>query len=83
MAERSSRVPVSERALVQRINRALVKIGRYGQVMKKTRGERARLDLGRFYVLDMDRNVILGTHVDPESLGRQLEVLHEYEALAK
>lgn len=83
MPQRANRVPVTERALVQRINRALAKSGRHGQVMKKCRGQRAQLDLGRFYVLDIDRNLVIDTHVDVESLGRQLDVLHEYETLAE
>jgi hypothetical protein len=83
MPKTTQYVPVTERALVQRINRALAKAGRHGHIMKKTRGMSAQLDLGRFYVLDIDRNFVVRSHVDLESLGRQLEVFHAYEVLAE
>lgn len=69
-------VPVSERAAILRINRRL---RADDQVLKTTRGARARLDLGDFYVLDFRNNLALQTNVDLESFGRELGALAEYE----
>ena len=43
-------VPVSERALIQRINR---KLASDLEVLKTARGRRAEFDLGRYYVIDL------------------------------
>lgn len=76
----SNAVPVTMRALVQRINRKLKEDDR---VLKASRGERARLDLGDFYVLDVSINGIAEKQVDPEDLGRELGVLQPYERVDK
>lgn len=73
------RVPVTMRALIQRINR----VKDTWDVLKKRRGEAGRADLGDYYVIDVNRNAIVNTHVDPEQLGRKLGVLREWEELAK
>jgi len=49
-------VPVSERALIQRINRALAK---EGEKLKKARGVRTILSVGDYYILDIQRNFIV------------------------
>jgi hypothetical protein len=79
-------VPVSERALVQRINRALAqKHGKFGQSrigmvqLKKTKGGRAIQDLGEYYELDVYRNTIRSHHVDIEKLARELGALEKWE----
>jgi hypothetical protein len=72
------RLPVSERALIQRINRVLAKDG---QRLRATRGERARLDFGWYWVHELSRNLCLDTHVDLESMGRELGCLKEWERL--
>ena len=59
----------SERAIVARINRRL-RPG--GMLLRRTRGWRARLDLGDYYVHDFMRNLALDTHVDPEDYLRDL-----------
>jgi len=57
--------------------------------LKKVRAERgegisqARLDLGDYYVIDISRNRVVNKHVDLEDLGRQLEVLKDWEELAQ
>jgi hypothetical protein len=51
------------------------------EALKATRGERARADLGDFYVVDVDRNFLVATHVDPEAYGRELGVLRQYEVV--
>jgi precorrin isomerase len=68
--------PVSLRAVIQRINR---KLDEY-KVLKKCRVDsRAYHTCGDFYILDTYRNFIVATHVDPESLAQELEVLADWE----
>jgi len=69
-------VPVTARALMQRINRALRKDD---QMLRQARGERARLDLGEFYIVDTRINGITGKDVNVEALARELDVLKPYE----
>ena len=71
-------VAVTGRALIQRINRALVEEGR---MLRKTRGSRALQDLGEYYVLNVDRNWVIETDVDLEAFGRKLGCLEAYERL--
>lgn len=72
------RVPVSKRALIQRINR---KLAADMQVLKTCRGARAQLDLGDYYILDGSLNVPSDTHVDIEELGRDMGCLSSWEKL--
>jgi len=69
-------VPVSTRAVIARINRALKPDY---EMLKITRGYRAQLDLGQYYILNYNRNFIRNHHVDPETVARELEVLADYE----
>jgi hypothetical protein len=73
-------VPVTMRALLQRINR---KIREGDQVLKVTRGERAWVDYGDFYILNSRRNSVTRDHVDPEELGREIGVLRPWEQVVK
>ncbi len=72
------RTPVTERALLQRINRHLRK---QDHSLKKVRGERAWIDLGDFYLLDWQRNAIVQHHIDIEQKARELKVLAKWEVL--
>lgn len=74
-----TKVMVTPRALTQRIARAL---RRDGSILKKARSPRAVQNVGEFYVVDAAKNAITATHCDLEELGRELEVLAGYEALA-
>ena len=67
---------ISEKAVVARINRRL---RRDGQMLRKTRGELARRDLGDYWVHELSRNLALETRVDPEEMARELGVLDKYE----
>lgn len=69
---------VSLGALIQRINRRLRK---EDEVMKKSRSERVRLDLGDYYILDFNRNFIVAQYVDPEAFGREIGALESYETV--
>jgi hypothetical protein len=66
---------VTRRALIDRINR---KLSRDGEVLRKLRGEIGLTEFGRHYVVD-GRNLIVDRFVDPESYGRELGVLAEWE----
>jgi hypothetical protein len=80
MTKSKGKVPVTKRALVQRINRALKE---QDEVLRTARGAKALADLGEFYVVDVKINGIVGKHVDIEALGRKLKVLEPYEELSE
>jgi hypothetical protein len=75
-----NRVPVSMGALVQRINR---KLKQDEEVLHKTKGARALIDLGDYYVRNWRTPNIVDDHVDPEVLGREMGVLKEYERVVE
>jgi hypothetical protein len=60
-------IQVSEHALLKRLNRAMAK---EGYTVRKARGPRAELDVGRFYVVNTTFNVMAGKDVDLEDLAR-------------
>jgi hypothetical protein len=74
----TERVPVSERALIQRINRVLAK---QDEVVKTTRGEKAESELGRHYILNFSFNGIMQKDIDIEACGRELKVLRPWEMM--
>lgn len=78
MVSKKTGVPVSTRALLQRINR---KLAEGDEQLKTARSDRARLELGDYYVIDVNRNVVRGKNVDPETLGRELGVLKGWETV--
>ena len=81
---KANKVPISERALMQRLNR---KLGKEQLALKKTREDsRAWSNLGDFYVLDIHTNSIADsklTVVDLERMGREHKVLADFEALVR
>jgi hypothetical protein len=74
--KRRNKMPVSERAIIQRINR---KLKPALEALKVARSERMRLDVGQYYIIDYRMNAILHHDVDPEALGRELGVLKPWE----
>ena len=73
---------ISERALIQRINRYLEK--EEGQLLRTSRGNsRWHHDLGRYYIIDIHKNLIVSTHQDLENLGKDLKVMSKHETLAR
>lgn len=70
------RVSVSRAALFARINRQLRK---QDEALKVARSEKARQDLGDFYLLNLEFNGIIGKDVNPAELGRELGVLRPWE----
>ena len=71
-----AKVPVTLRALVQRINR---KLAHTEEVLKTARGQRAIADLGNYYILDWGSNLVSAWHVDPVKLAHELKVLAAWE----
>jgi len=71
-------VPVTQRALMQRLNRALRP---RDEMVRQARGDRARQDLGDFYVVDAHRNVVVRQGIDLEAFAREMGVLKGYERL--
>lgn len=69
---------ITEKALSSRINRRLTHDER---MLKKSRGERDRSELGEYYVVDMQMNLI-DKHVDLSALGRELGLLRKHESVA-
>ena len=79
-----SKVPISTRALTQRINRKLqsqdTELASADQLrLRSTRGAQAQSFLGDFYLVDIYRNAIFDHHIDPEVLGRKIGVLAKWE----
>ena len=76
-------VPVTMRAVIQRINRRLKREHDHGErnweFLKATRGDRWRSELGDYYLVNVDRNAIVDKQVDPEEFARELGVLAPYE----
>ena len=78
-----TKVPVSERAVIARINRKLKPEGR--QLKTKRGGWRQDIS-GPYYVLDVERNTVVAggsvhSRIDLEQFARKLEVLSEYEKM--
>jgi hypothetical protein len=51
-------------------------------VLKVTRGERWRGDLGDHYIVDTNLNAVIAQHCDLEALGTELGVFKDWESLA-
>ncbi len=80
MAAKTITAPVTERALIQRINRVLAK---KQELLKKCREASGSYNnLGDYYTIDVYRNAIIDTHLNLEKLGRKLDVLAKWESLA-
>jgi hypothetical protein len=84
----SQKVPVTERALIQRINRRLKQDG---EKLCAARGEGVQQRLGRFYVVETGHHVrpknhlssgVVHTDVDVEKLAAKLGLLKPWEMLA-
>lgn len=74
------RVPVSARALIQRINRKLA--SQNERLLASREGSRSFQDLGRFYVVDTRVNGVVEKDVDLETRARKLDALAAWERLA-
>ena len=70
---------VSERALIARINRRLAKENEKLIVCEET--SPSFTDLGRYYVVDLNQNIIGSSNLDLEQVGRDTKALKGYEVL--
>lgn len=71
-------MPVSERAILQRINR---KLKPDWKQLKTGRGLLLERTVGRYYVIDIRRSCVTQHYVDVEDLARELKVLQSWEEL--
>lgn len=74
------KLKVSEQALVARINR---KLKRGAQALFQSFGAGAEEGQCHYCLLDWRRNSVDAEHVDLETLGRALAVLHSHEELVR
>lgn len=70
---------ISERAAIARINR---KLAHEEQVLRTSRGARAYLEFGRYYIRDWRLNIVVETHCDIESLAHELGVLPTWQSIS-
>ena len=71
--------PISERALLARVSRCLSKDGERLKTCKED--SRAFDTLGRYYVVDIQRNLVTDRNIDLEAYARKLGVLQAWEKL--
>jgi|SRR6185437_4049782 len=72
-------VPVTERALYQRIDRKLRKED--GECLRTCRGGKWETTLGRYYSVNIYRNSIESMNIPLEKWGRELGVLKPWETV--
>ena len=72
-------VTISERALVQRINRKLAPD--FEQLRVARIDSRVEFDFGRYYLINQSLNFVIAKNCDLETLGRELGVLTAFESL--
>lgn len=77
----SKKVPVTTRALIQRINRKLAHEDEKLLTARLYRGHEDS-NVGRYYIIDTRRNIIEDDHVDLETFARDLKVMEGWEELA-
>jgi len=75
---KSRKIPVSKRAVIQRINR---KLAPSREMLKAARGERLRQQVGDYYLIDIRANAVLRHNVDIVEMARGLGVLMGWEEL--
>jgi hypothetical protein len=77
---KSTKAPVTERAIIQRINRALAP---RDMVLKTARSTRMRLDVGYWYVVNTRINGIVQPykHMHLEDIARDVGVLKDWETV--
>jgi hypothetical protein len=62
---------------------ASCKLAADNEVLRVAKGERVRLQVGHYFVLDLEIGGILHQDVDPEALARELGVLRDYEEVVE
>jgi hypothetical protein len=73
-------VPITFRALPQRLNRHLATLG---AILKKVRERYDKVEFGDWFVLDRRHTTAPRHHGDPVVLAQELGVLHEWETVVE
>jgi hypothetical protein len=73
------KVPVSIRAVIERINQ---KLAAKGEILMATRQMKMTQHFGDYYILDLRGNVV-DMDVDPEKLARKLRLLKDGEEVGR
>ena len=73
----TSKMKISQRALLQRLNR---KLADEKLIVKKTRGEKLVREVGNYFLLDLHRNRIAEKDVDLPAMGRERGGLEPWES---
>jgi hypothetical protein len=73
-------VPVTERAVVQRLNRAM---GKQGLKLKKARSARTETRVSEWYVIDITGNYVVQKDADLAALAKNWKVLAAGETIAE
>jgi len=79
MGEARFQVPVRKRALERRVNRFLA--GK-GQRLRRPRGACGQASVGPYYLLDLNKNLMLEKNVELEEFGRRIGAMKDWEVLA-
>jgi len=75
------KVKLSQRAVIQRINRKLAK---QDQKLNTSRMKSAGIhDMGRYYIVDTYRNAVVDSQINLETMGRKLGAIAEYEEIGE
>jgi hypothetical protein len=77
MTTAETKIPLTKRALIQRINRKLK--GQDERLQACRRNSRWWRDLGDYYIVDLDRNSIAATHIDFQKYASEIGVLQPFE----
>jgi hypothetical protein len=72
------KIPVTRRALTQRINRVLAK---ENQKLLASRSWGAKSNLGDYHIVDTYRNAVVDYHIDLVKLAKEMHVLADWEKL--
>ena len=74
------KLKITERALVQRLNRAMSK---HGLKLKKSRTAQTQSSVGEWFILDTKKNFVVYQDVDLGGLAKKWKVLADWEELEK
>jgi hypothetical protein len=72
-----TKIPLTKRALIQRINRKLRRQDE--RLCSCRRASRAWRELGDYYIVDTHRNMIRDTGIDVEKYAKQIGALQPFE----
>ena len=80
MPTRTKTVPVTRRAVMQRVNR---KLGQRNEALRAWRTSSQEYTAGDLYHLDFDANAVLDVNVDLEPFAREVGALQPWEEIAE